>query len=120
VRPRRLYLNRKKQLVINKRLGQPERERRIAGLAVIREVCASTGAERVLESPIQISFHLMGGASQGVTKQTSVVNPEFQVHGLPRLSVVDASLFPNAPGINPSLTIMALSHQAAEHVLASA
>jgi len=120
VTPGRLYLNRKKQLVINKPLGQPERERRNAGLAVIREVYAATGAERVLESPIHISVHLMGGASQGVTKQTSVVNPEFQVHGLPRLSVVDASLFPNAPGINPSLTIMALSHQAAEHVLASA
>lgn len=119
ITPGRIYLNGKKQLVIDKPLGKPEYQRREQGLEVVREVYAATGAERVLESPINISVHLMGGASQGINKHASVVNPDFQVHGLPRLHVVDASLFPSAPGINPSLTIMALSHRAAMAMLAS-
>lgn len=118
VTPGHIALNRKKQLIINKPLGKPEIERRAQGLKVIKEVYKATGALRVLESPMNIAVHLMGGASQGVNKASSVVNPEFQVHGLPRLHVVDASLFPSAPGINPSLTIMALSHRASESLLA--
>lgn len=118
VTPGHIKLNRKKQLTIHKPLGKPEVERRELGLKVIKEVYNATGAVRILESPMNISVHLMGGASQGVHKVSSVVNPEFQVHDLPRLRVVDASLFPTAPGINPSLTIMALSHRASEVLLA--
>jgi len=119
VTPGTISLNRQRKAVINKKLGRPERDRAQAGLAVIKEVYAATGAARVLKSPINISVHLMGGCGQGVDYRTSVVNPEFSVHGLPRLHVVDGSLFPNAPGINPSLTIMAMAHQAAEHLLNS-
>lgn len=118
VNPGHLSLNRKKQLVIHKSLEKEELERREKGLQVIQDVYEATGAQRVLTSPINISVHLMGGASQGVNEKTSVVNPEFQVHGLPRLRVVDGSLFPTAPGINPSLTIMALAHRAASHLAA--
>lgn len=117
VTPGTIKLNRRRQVVIDKKMGKPERERAAAGLSVIKEVYGVTGAQRVIESPIKISVHLMGGCAQGVDYRNSVVNPEFAVHGLPRLHVVDGSLFPNAPGINPSLTIMALSHQAAEHLL---
>ncbi|HLR17945.1 MAG TPA: GMC family oxidoreductase [Alcanivoracaceae bacterium] len=117
VTPGHIKLNRKGRLVIQKKMGRPERARAKAGLEVIKEVYAATGAKRVLESPINISVHLMGGCAQGVDYRNSVVNPDFSVHGLPRLHVVDGSLYPNAPGINPSLTIMALAHQAAERLL---
>lgn len=117
VTPGQLSVNRKGKLKIKKPLGKAERKRAAAGLNVIRDVYAATGAQRTVESPINISVHLMGGCAQGVNKANSVVNPDFSVHGMPRLHVVDGSLFPNAPGINPSLTIMALAHQAAERLL---
>src|SRR5699024_12472113 len=84
VTPVTISLNRQRKAVINKKLGRPERDRAQAGLAVIKEVYAATGAARVLKSPINISVHLMGGCGQGVDYRTSVVNREFSVHGLAR------------------------------------
>ena len=62
-------------------------------------------------------LHLMGGCAIGNDERTSVVNEAFQVHGMNNLYIADSSVFPDAPGINPSLTIMALSHQAAASIL---
>ena len=53
----------------------------------------------------------------GVDTGRSVVDPEFHLHGFKNIYVADSSIFPNAPGINPSLTIMALSKKAAEGIL---
>jgi choline dehydrogenase-like flavoprotein len=39
------------------------------------------------------------------------------VHGHPNVFAADSSIFPSAPGINPSYTIMALSHRAAQEML---
>jgi choline dehydrogenase-like flavoprotein len=47
-----------------------------------------------------------------------VVDPEFRVHGLPNLVAADSSVFPSAPGINPSFTIMALSQRAGQSMTA--
>ncbi|MBZ2187909.1 GMC family oxidoreductase [Alcanivorax sp. JB21] len=117
VTPGRLSLGRNGQLNIRKSLGAPERRRAREGLQVIRDIYRVTGAKEVMQAPTGIGLHLMGGCAQGVQRDTSVVNPEFAVHGMPRLHVVDGSLFPSAPGINPSLTIMALAHRAAEALL---
>jgi choline dehydrogenase-like flavoprotein len=54
----------------------------------------------------------------GADPAKSVVNPDFQVHGCPNLFAADSSVFPSAPGINPSFTIMALSHRAAAQMIA--
>ena len=104
-------------LRIDKRVGAPERRRARAGLKVTRDIYRATGARKVVHSPVRIGLHLMGGCAQGRDRARSVVNPDFQVHGLPNLYVMDASLFPDAPGINPSLSIMALAHRAAERLL---
>ena len=65
----------------------------------------------VVQSPIYFGLHLMAGAVIGSDPGRSVVNPDFQLHQHPRIYVVDSSLFPNAPGINPSLTIYALAER---------
>src|SRR5690606_33735147 len=83
-----------------KKMATEERRRASAGLKVIREIYRATGARRVIESPVQIGLHLMGGCALGTQRAQSVVNPEFVVHGMPRLHVMDGSLFPDAPGIN--------------------
>jgi choline dehydrogenase-like flavoprotein len=53
----------------------------------------------------------------GTDSEYSVVNPEFKVHGYENLYIGDASLFPNAPGINPSLTIFALAERLSDHLV---
>ncbi|WP_111656573.1 GMC family oxidoreductase N-terminal domain-containing protein [Isoalcanivorax indicus] len=115
--PGQLRYRPQRGLVVDKPLGRPERQRAAQGLAVIHDIYRATGAREVIQSPVQIGLHLMGGCAQGHQRRHSVVNPEFALHGLPRLHVVDGSLFPSAPGINPSLTIMALAHRAAEALL---
>lgn len=117
VTPGRIGLQGNGRLRVEKPVGRADRRRARTGLAVIEQIYRATGARRVIHSPFNIGLHLMGGCALGTRKASSVVNPEFAVHGLPRLHVVDGSLFPDAPGINPSLTIMALAHRAAEALL---
>ncbi len=60
--------------------------------------------------------HQMGGCAMGSDPDTSVVDSELRHHHLPNLFVVDGSVLPTSLGVNPSETIYALSHRAAEHV----
>ena len=54
------------------------------------------------------SAHQMGTATMGADPMTSVVDPSGRVWGYENLLVADASLFPQASGVNPMLTIMAM------------
>ncbi|MEE9383791.1 MAG: GMC family oxidoreductase [Nannocystaceae bacterium] len=62
------------------------------------------------------SAHQMGGCAMGANKATSVVDSELRHHEIPNLFVVDGSVFPTALGVNPSETIYALAHWAADTV----
>ncbi len=63
-----------------------------------------------------IATHLFGAARMGVDPRTSVVGPDFQVHGTEGLYVVDSSVFPTNLGVNPQHSIMALSRLAATRI----
>lgn len=56
--------------------------------------------------------HLMGGVPFGRDDQEGVIDLNFQVHNYPGLYVVDGSVVPANPGVNPSLTITALAEYA--------
>ena len=56
--------------------------------------------------------HIMGGVPMGLSDQEGVIGLDFQVHNYPGLYVVDGSIIPANPGINPSLTITALAEYA--------
>jgi cholesterol oxidase len=56
--------------------------------------------------------HIMGGVPIGLNDQDGVIGLDFQVHNYPGLYVVDGSVMPANPGINPSLTITALAEYA--------
>jgi choline dehydrogenase-like flavoprotein len=86
------------------------------GLNTVEEMYRSVGAREVVRCPMPFGLHLMGGCVMGTDGATSVVNPEFQVHDHPHFYCADSSIFPNAPGINPALTIMALAHRMAETI----
>jgi cholesterol oxidase len=59
-----------------------------------------------------ITAHLMGGVPLGRDENEGVVDVNFQVHNYPGLYVVDGSIMPGNPGVNPSLTITALAEYA--------
>lgn len=63
--------------------------------------------------------HPAGGARMGRDPKTTVVGFDHRVHGVDNLFVSDPSVFPNGPSVDPSVTIMAFSYVAAEHVLAA-
>jgi cholesterol oxidase len=56
--------------------------------------------------------HFMGGVPFGLDEQEGVIGLDYQVHNYPGLYVVDGSVMPANPGVNPSLTITALAEYA--------
>ena len=56
--------------------------------------------------------HIMGGCPMGTTAEEGVVNHEFKAFGYPDMYVLDGSIIPCNLGVNPSLTITALSEYA--------
>ena len=66
--------------------------------------------EGLLNMPL--TAHILGGCPMGVDDQEGVVGADCQVHNYPGLYVVDGSIMPANPGINPSLTITALAEYA--------
>lgn len=60
--------------------------------------------------------HMLGGCSMGHTIEEGVVDTNCEVFNYPGLYVVDGSIVPANPGINPSLTILALAEYAMSHI----
>ena len=63
------------------------------------------------------SAHQMGTAGMG-SGHDRVSDPDGAVRGVRGLHVADASAFPNASGVNPMLTVMALARRNARRMLA--
>ncbi len=61
--------------------------------------------------------HIQGGAIMGTSPDQSVVNPWLQHWGVPNLFVVGSSSFPQNSSANPTLTIVAVSHRAADGLI---
>jgi len=56
--------------------------------------------------------HILGGAPIGRNAEEGVVNENFEVHSYEGLYIIDGSIMPANPGVNPSLTITALAEYA--------
>lgn len=74
---------------------------------------ALTGIASALDGDVtfgkRFSFHLLGGACLGDTAETGVVDGNGEVFGHPGLFVMDGAAVPQCIGVNPALTISALS-----------
>jgi choline dehydrogenase-like flavoprotein len=99
------------KLRVRKMLTDLDLSRRDEGLRTVLAMFEALGAKRIVQSPLYFGLHLMGGCAIGVDPAASVVGDTFQVHGHPNLYCADTSVYPLAPGINPALTCMALSHR---------
>lgn len=62
------------------------------------------------------AYHPLGTARMGVDPMTSVVDAQHEVHDVNNLFVCDGSVMPSSLGVNPQVTIMALSLRAAEGI----
>jgi cholesterol oxidase len=58
------------------------------------------------------SAHFIGGIPIGDVRESGAVDPYQRVFGQPGLHVMDGSVLPANPGVNPSLTITALTERA--------
>ena len=82
--------------------------------AKIDGIPAGSVKEGLLNVPI--TAHILGGCPMGIDAQEGVVGPDCQVHSYPGLYVIDGSIMPANPGVNPSLTIAALAEYAMSQI----
>jgi choline dehydrogenase-like flavoprotein len=109
---------------IRYRLRSDDARRLRNGLARLAECAIAAGALRVQTlregAPNRLSLfsaHQMGTARMHAKAAHGVTDGEGRVHGVRGLSVADASLFPEASGVNPMLTIMALARRCASAMI---
>ena len=82
-------------------------------------------AERLREASyaandlLYFSAHQMGTCRIGRDPRTSVCDGRGELHDMPGAWIGDGSAFPTAPGVNPMVTIMALAHRTAGHLVAA-
>ena len=107
----------KGKITVEKTLTDQDKTRRDKGLQAIENILTTSGAKEINKSNFPVGLHLMGGCVMGTDAAKSVVNPEFLVHGEKTLYIADSSIYPNAPGINPGLTIKSLGHKLATQLL---
>ncbi len=65
---------------------------------------------------IPTTAHILGGVPFGRNADEGVIGLNCEVHNYPGLFVVDGSIMPANPGINPSLTITALAEYAMSQI----
>jgi cholesterol oxidase len=61
---------------------------------------------------IPLTAHILGGCDIGADEREGVIDLEHQVYNYPGMYVVDGSVIPANLGVNPSLTITAMSERA--------
>lgn len=65
---------------------------------------------------IPTTAHILGGVPFGLNAQEGVIGLNCEIHHYPGLYVVDGSIVPANPGLNPSLTITALAEYAMSQI----
>ncbi|OYV72277.1 MAG: hypothetical protein B7Z72_05120, partial [Gemmatimonadetes bacterium 21-71-4] len=96
--------------------GSPELGREVARRFAQRTDGVLTGSINEGLFGVPMTAHILGGCPMGRDAGDGVVDVECAVHGYPGLFVVDGSIVPANPGVNPSLTITALAEYAAERI----
>ena len=65
---------------------------------------------------IPTTAHILGGAVIGLNAEHGVIDCEQRVFGYKNLMICDGSAVPANPGVNPSLTITAMTERAMSKV----
>ncbi len=89
---------------------------RIAKAMGVKYDVARPSAERYNVINYQ-STHIQGGTIMGKSPENSVVNPHLQHWDMPNLFVMGASVFPQNPSQNPTLSVVAMTMRAADTIV---
>ena len=65
---------------------------------------------------IPTTAHILGGACMGDSDKTGVIDADHRVHGYDGLYVMDGAAVSANPGVNPSLTIVAMTERACSKI----
>ena len=78
------------------------------------ERIGGTAQSSIVESSLNIptTAHILGGAVVGESPETGVIDADHHVFGYENLLVCDGSAVPANPGVNPSLSITAMTERA--------
>ena len=82
----------------------------------LHDIWEAAGAQDVLT--IDRYAHLVGGCRMGSDPETSVIDAQHRLWGVPNVMVCDGSTMPTQGSANPALTIMALASRLAELLIA--
>ena len=80
----------------------------------INGVALGSLGENLLGMPT--TAHILGGAPIGKNGEEGVVDENFAVHNYDGMYIIDGSIMPANPGVNPSLTITALAEYAMSRI----
>jgi gluconate 2-dehydrogenase alpha chain len=107
-----------RQMAFGRRLGNQLLEviARTSGATLIKDEAGNRGFHHY-NAGQYITTHIQGGAIMGGSPEQSVVNPWLQHWNMPNLFVVGSSSFPQNSSANPTLTIVAVSHRAADGLI---
>jgi len=104
-------------LTSDRRVGSPVRAEIPIGHEVTRRMAQKIGGTpmgNIVEGAANIAMtaHILGGVPMGESPEEAVINMDFELFGAPGIYVVDGSVLPANPGLNPSLTITAMAEYA--------
>jgi gluconate 2-dehydrogenase alpha chain len=109
-----------RQMAFGERIGSRLLEviAQVSGARLIKtDTGRTSGAFRRYNAAQYITTHIQGGAIMGSSPDQSVVNPWLQHWKMPNLFVVGSSSFPQNSSANPTVTIVAVSHRAADGLI---
>jgi len=107
------------QLVVSHRPSARDLAAAAALVRHARRVLREAGAVVTRLQPIRTFSHAVGTLRAGRDPRTAPVDHDGRLRGTENLYVADASLFPTAGGVNPSLTIAALALRIGERLAAA-
>ncbi len=107
-------------IVFDAKLRENEHALRKDGVQCAEEMLEAAGCKNIssynAETAPGACIHEMGTARMGRDPKTSVLNKWNQVHAVPNVFVTDGSCMTSAGTQNPSITYMALTARAVDHL----
>ncbi|HWP91065.1 MAG TPA: GMC family oxidoreductase [Thermodesulfobacteriota bacterium] len=86
--------------------------------SLVKSIYSELGGGDVQEEPMSWSHHHIGTCRMGDDPKRSVVDRNLRVHDSPNLYVASSAVFVTGGAAHPTLSITALSHRLADHLIA--
>lgn len=86
---------------------------------LVKDIFEKLGISEIREGPLTWSRHHIGTCRMGDNAKTSVTDRNLRVHQTPNLYVLGSETFVTGGAVTPVLTITALAHRLAEHLVST-